>query len=142
MTGRHRLPHSKSNLLIGSIAATVGASSVVAAVITELATPEPAANTPPQAAQEQSLTQHGTLIAVTPSSLTARSADGSTHTYAITPNTTAITGSGGQLSAPTAFAVNDEVTVVGTSQGGAVVATAVAAKSAVGPQGRPMDFGL
>jgi hypothetical protein len=32
--------------------------------------------------------------------------------------------------------------VVGTRQGGTVVATAVADKSAVGPQGRPMDYGL
>jgi hypothetical protein len=146
MSGRHRLPHSKSNLLIGSTAASVGVSSVLAAAIVELVSPEPstaATNPAPQATQEQPLTQQGRLIAVTPDSLTAQSADGLTRTYTITPSTTAITDAGGQTaSAAAAFAVNDEVTVVGTRQGGVVVATAVADKSAVGPAGRPMDFGL
>jgi hypothetical protein len=143
MSGRHRLPHSKANLLIGSIAASVGVSSVLAAAITELVTAErsaPAA--PPQAVAEQPLSEQGTLIAVTADSLTTRAADGSVRTYAITPNTTAITGDGGRASATTALAVNDQVTVVGTSRGGEAVATAVAENSAVGPQGRPMDYGL
>jgi hypothetical protein len=146
MSGRHRARSSRSNFVIGSIAASVGVSSVLAAAIVELVTPEAStAATPPtpQAAQEQSLIQQGRLIAVTPNSLTAQSADGLTQTYAITPNTTAITVSGGQTaSAAAVFAINDEVTVVGTREGGAVVATAVADKSAVGPAGRPMDFGL
>lgn len=145
MSGRHRLPRSKSNLVIGSIAASVGVSSVLAAAIVELVSPEPAAQasqTAPQAVSEQSLTQQGRLIAVTPSSLTAQSPDGSVRTYAITPDTTAITSSGQNGPAASAFAVNDEVTVVGLRQGGAVVATAVADKAAAGPGGRPMDFGL
>lgn len=130
MSGRHRAKVSRSNLVVGSIAASVGVSSVLAATIVELVSPEPStAATQPA---PQPVTQQGTVIAVTPESLTAKTADGATQTYAITPDTNAITP----------FTVNDVVTVVGTRQGGAVVATAVAEQSAVGPQGPPMDYGL
>ena len=144
MSGRHRARASRSNLVIGSIAASVGVSSVLAAAIVELVSPEAstaATSTPAAAQPQQPLTEQGRLIAVTPESLTTQSADGSTNTYAVTPSTTAITGTG-QSSSPASFTVNDEVMVVGTRQGGTVVATAVADKSAVGPQGRPMDYGL
>ncbi len=130
--------------MIGSIAASVGVSSVLAAAIVELVEPNAPAATPasPPAAQHQPLSQQGRLIAVTPDSLTTQGVDGSVHTYSITSDTTAITSSG-QSGNPTAsFAVNDEVMIIGTQQGDAVVATAVADKAAVGPQGRPMDYGL
>ena len=143
MSGRHRTRSSRSNLVIGSIAASVGVSSVLAAAIVELVTPEtPTAATQP--AQDQSLTQEGRLIAITDDSLTAQSANGVTRTYAITPNTAGITESGAGQTASTAasFAVNDQVVVVGTRQDGAVIATAVAEKSATDGAGRPMDFGL
>ena len=145
MSGRHRAKASRSNLVIGSIAASVGVSSVLAAAIVELVSPEAstaATSTPPAARPQQPLTQQGRLIAVTPESLTTQSADGSINTYAVTPSTTAITGSGQSASPAASFTVNDEVMVVGTRQGGTVVATAVADKSAVGPQGAPMDYGL
>ena len=145
MSGRHRAKASRSNLVIGSIAASVGVSSVLAAAIVELVSPEAstaATSTPPAAQPQQPLTQQGRLIAVTPESLTTQSADGSINTYAVTPSTTAITGTGQSASPAASFTVNDEVMVVGTRQGGTVVATAVADKSAVGPQGRPMDYGL
>lgn len=146
MSGRHRARSSRTNLVIGSIAASVGLSSVLAAAAVELVSPEaPTAATPtaPQAAPaEQPLTQQGTLVQVTPETLTTRGADGLVHTYAVTPNTTVITDSGQSASPAASFAVNDEVTVVGTRRGETVVATAVADQSAVGPQGRPMDFGL
>jgi hypothetical protein len=146
MTGKHRAKPSRSNLVIGSIAASVGVSSVLAAAIVELVSPDASttAGQPaqPAAQQQQPLSQHGRLVAVSPDSLTTQSADGSIQTYSITSNTTAITDSGQNASPAASFAVNDEVMVVGTRQGGAVVATAVADKSAVGPQGRPMDFGL
>jgi hypothetical protein len=74
--------------------------------------------------------------------MTTQSADGSTHTFSITPNTTAITETGQNASPAALFTVNDEVMVVGTREGGTAVATAVADKSAVGPQGWPMDYGL
>ena len=145
MSGRHRAKASRSNLVIGSIAASVGVSSVLAAAIVELVSPEAstaATSTPAAAQPQQPLTQQGRLIAVTPESLTTQSADGSINTYAVTPSTTAITGTGQSASPAASFTVNDEVMVVGTRQGGTVVATAVADKSAVGPQGRPMDYGL
>ena len=62
MSGRHRLHHSKSNLVIGSIAASVGVSSVLAAAIVELSSPEPSAAA--TQVEEQSVTQQGRLIAV------------------------------------------------------------------------------
>ena len=146
MSGKHRARSSRSNLIVGSIAASVGVSSVLAAAIVELVDPHaPTAATPPaqQAAQpQQPLTQQGRLIAVTADSLTTRSADGSTYTYAVTPGTTTITDSGQSASPAASFTVNDVVTVVGTPQGGTVVATAVADQSAVGPQGRPMEYGV
>ena len=117
---------------------------MLAAAIVELVSPEASsAATQPQAAQAQPLTQQGRLIAISPNSLTAQSANGLTQTYTITPDTTAVTDSGGQTAdAAASFAVNDEVTVVGTRQGDTVLASAVADKSAVGPQGRPMEFGV
>jgi hypothetical protein len=146
MSGRHRTKSSRSNLIVGSIAASVGVSSVLAAAIVELVAPDAstAAGSPvPQAvAPQQPLTEQGRLIAVTPESLTTQSADGSTRTFSITPNTTAITGTGQSASPAASFTVDDEVMIVGTREGGTIVATAVADKSAVGPQGRPMDYGL
>ena len=131
MSGRHRARPSRSNLVIGSIAASVGVSSVLAAAVVELVSHEPStAATRPL--QPQPVTEQGTVIALTPDSLTTQRPDGVTQTYAITPNTNAVTS----------LAVNDEVTVVGTRQGGTAVATAVADSGAVGPAGRPMDFGL
>ena len=148
MGGRHRAKSSRSNLVVGSIAASVGVSSVLAAAIVELVASEPstvATPTAPAAVQpQQPLSQQGRVIAVTPDSLTTQSADGSINTYAITPSTTAITetGQSQNVSPVASFTVNDEVMVVGTREGGTAVATAVADKSAVGPQGRPMDYGL
>ena len=141
MSGRHRLRYSKSNLVIGSIAASVGVSSVLAAAIVELVSPEPSAVA--TQVEGQSVTQQGRLIAVADDSLTAQSADGVLRTYAITPNTAGITESYGQTTSTAAsFAVNDEVIVVGIHQGGTVVATAVTDQSAVSPASRPMEFGV
>ena len=146
MSGRHRTKTSRSNLVIGSIAASVGLSSVLAATIVELVTPDQstaATNVPPQAAHPQvPLTQQGRLISVTPDSLTTQSADGMIQTFSVTPDTTAITESGQSSTPAASFTVNDEVMVVGTQRGGTVVATAVADKAAVGSQGQPMDYGL
>jgi hypothetical protein len=143
MSGRHRARTSRSNLVIGSIAASVGVSSVLAATIVELVSPDaPNAASPAPSAQQQPLSQQGTVVAVTADSLTTRGADGLTQTFSITPDTTAITGNGQSGSPVASLTVNDRVTVVGTRQGGAAVATAVADESAVGPQGRPMDYGL
>lgn len=141
MSGRHRTRSSRSNLLIGSIAASVGVSGVLSAAIVELVSGEQSTAPPP--AQERSVTQEGRLIAVTADSLTAQSPDGQIRTYAITPSTTGITRAGGQmLSTATPFAVNDEVSIIGTQRGDAVVATAVAEKAVTDGAGPPMDYGV
>ena len=147
MSGKHRTRTSRSNLVIGSIAASVGVSSVLAAAIVELVAPDASTavtSAPPQAAQQQpeSLNQQGRVIAVGPDSLTTQGADGMIQTFAVTPATTAITGDGHAASPAASFTVNDQVMVVGERQGGAIVATAVADTSAVGPDGPPMDYGL
>jgi hypothetical protein len=145
MSGRHCATTPKSNLIIGSVAAAVGVSSVLSAVIVELAAAEPPSSPDPAAprvVQQDSLSQQGRLIAVGPDSITTRGADGATLTFVLTPNTTAITGTGETGVTPASFAINDEVTVVGNRQGNTVFATAIAQTSAVGPAGKPMDFGL
>lgn len=93
---------------------------------------------PPAAAQP--VRQVGTVIAVTAGSVTARSANGYTQTYLVTPNTTLI-GRGGQFAAAaTHFTLNDSVEIVGTIQNGTVLATAVADRNAGRGDGPPMDY--
>ncbi len=89
----------------------------------------------------QPVRQQGTVIAVSAGSVTARSANGYTQTYLVTPNTTVITHGGTQPATTTShFTVNDEVDIVGTIEGGTALATAVADRG-VGPgDGRPMDY--
>ncbi len=74
MSGRHRLKHSKSNLVIGSIAASVGVSSVLAAAIVELVSPEPS-NAAAQVV-EQPLTQQAYIIAPNSTAVVGQSAVG------------------------------------------------------------------
>jgi hypothetical protein len=89
----------------------------------------------------QPVSQEGTVVAATAGSVTARSADGYTQTYLVTPNTTVITHSGSRpASAATHFAVNDRILVVGTVQGGRRLATAVADRDAGPGNGPPMDY--
>lgn len=146
MSGRHRARTPKSSLIVGSITASVGISSVLSAVIVEFVAPAPASpptGAAPQVAEQQSLTQQGRLIAVSPESITTQGVDGSTQTFLVTPDTTAVHGAGGQTGvAAASFAVNDEVAVVGTRHGNTVIATAIADRSATGAAGPPMDFGI
>lgn len=89
----------------------------------------------------QSVSQEGTVIAVTAGSVTARSPNGYTQTYLVTPNTTVITHSGSQpVSAATHFTVNDRVIVVGRIEGGRALATTVADRNAGHGDGPPMDY--
>jgi hypothetical protein len=91
----------------------------------------------------QPVSQEGTVVAATAGSVTARSADGYTQTYLVTPNTTVITHSGSQpASAATHFAVNDRILVVGTVQGGRRLATAVADRDSGPGNGPPMDYSV
>ena len=64
------------------------------------------------------VTQVGTLTAVSPTSITARSADGFTATYVIPPTV-------GQSAVP--FAVNDKVSIRATREGGVDTVTTIGA---------------
>ena len=80
----------------------------------------------------QPVSQEGVLIAVSADSVTARSANGYTQTYRITPDTTVVTARGRQpVSATSHFRVNEEVAIVGTAtRGGTALATTVAERRA------------
>jgi hypothetical protein len=97
-----------------------------------------ASQEPPAASQP--VRQEGTVIAVSPGWVTARSGNGYVRTFRVTPNTTLI-GRGSQSStAADHFAVNDYVNIVGTIQDGTALATAVAARDAGNGDGPPMDY--
>ncbi|OBH05729.1 MULTISPECIES: hypothetical protein [unclassified Mycobacterium] len=85
--------------------------------------------------------QEGTVIAVSADSVTARSADGFTQTYLVTPDTTLIiTGEGARsVSTATHFAINDHVDIIGTIRNGTAQATAVADRGLANGDGPPMD---
>lgn len=90
---------------------------------------------------EQPVHQVGTVIGVSADSVTARSANGYTQTYRVTPNTTVISHHGSQpVSAASHFTINDQVDIVGTIQDGTALATAVAEHSASDGTGPPMDY--
>ncbi|WP_253851625.1 hypothetical protein [Mycobacterium sp. 1423905.2] len=94
---------------------------------------------PPQGSQP--VTQEGTVIAVSPDSVTARSANGYIQTYFVTPDTTLITTGGRQpVRDASHFTVNDEIDIVGTIQNGRAMATAVAHRGMGHGDGPPMDF--
>ncbi len=98
-----------------------------------------ASQEPPAASQP--VRQEGTVIAVSAGSVTARSADGYTQTYLVTPDTTLIGHGGGQLaSAAPHFTVNDHVEIIGTIKDGTALATAVADRDAGHGDGPPMDY--
>lgn len=91
----------------------------------------------------QHVSQEGTVIAVTADSVTARSSDGYTQTYLLTPNTTVLTRAGDHShSAIPHFAINDEVAIVGTIQNGTVLATALTHRQMAHGDGPPMDYVL
>lgn len=105
-------------------------AAVLAAFLADAAGRE---QTPPAAGQHEQVSQEGTLIAVSAVSVTARSPDGITRTYLVTPETAVITRAGRQ------FAVHDEVAIVGTIQGGTALATAVAHRELGHGDVPPMD---
>jgi hypothetical protein len=94
---------------------------------------------PPRASQPVS--QEGAVVAATVGSVTARSANGYTQTYLVTPDTTVIAhGSGQQGTAAPHFTVNDRVVILGTIRGGRLFATTVAYRDAGNGAGTPMDY--
>lgn len=165
MSGKHRMApeqdRSPNTVRGGALKRSAGAvwfpasiavafAGFSAAVVVAHTEPEPVREQPaassytaaqPQAAQSQMMSQQGTVVAVTADSITARSADGYTQTYLVTPNTTAVTSNGGEsFTAATPFAVNDQVAIQATVTSGTATATAVADRAVIGQQGVPMDY--
>lgn len=88
----------------------------------------------------QSVNQQGTVVAVTADSITTRSDGGVVQTFRVTPDTTAVTDSGGApFVAAVPFDVNDQVSIQGIVSAGQATATAVADRAVIGQYGVPMD---
>ena len=88
----------------------------------------------------ESVRQQGTVIAVSADSVTARSANGYTQTYRVTPNTAVISRGGSQPAAAAwHFTINEQVDIVGEIQNGTALATAVADRDTANGGGLPMD---
>ncbi|BBZ46573.1 hypothetical protein [Mycobacterium parmense] len=161
MGSRHRMPGKQRGLTIGprarhriALAATtchVGSASLLcaaslAALMVSAADSECPADGasvtgPAQPQGTQTVSQEGTLIAVSANSVTARSANGYTQTYVVTPNTAVIGSDGSHLRTPAMqFAVDQHVDIVGTLEGGKALATAVAGRDLGHGGGPPMDY--
>jgi hypothetical protein len=84
--------------------------------------------------------QVGKVVAISDSSLTAASSDGTTKTYLMTPSTTAVSlGSDHNGWASAQFTVNDVVSIVGIVDDGTATATVIAAQAIANGNGPPMD---
>ncbi len=75
----------------------------------------------------------GQVVTVSEDALTTVSPEGHTTTFRLPPDTNRVTGG---------FEPSQNVVVVGVVRNGVPVATAVAERGAVGPDGPPMDYGL
>ncbi|MDX1890364.1 hypothetical protein [Mycolicibacterium sp. 050158] len=134
---------SRANVVAASLSLAVVLAAVVAATVVHVIEGQPsparqAAATAPTL--QQPVSQEGWIVAVTPTSVTARSVDGFARTYVINSDTNAITTSGSFVGgAGTTFEVNDEVSIVGVVRDGTAVATAVAEKRVSNLDGPPMD---
>ncbi len=142
---RARRRTSRLAALVDVVPASVLCAAILATLMVGAGESEKASGTAPVTARgqleaPQPVSQEGTLIAVSAESVTARSANGYTQTYRVSPNTTLIADGGDQLAAATSrFKVNDEVEIVGTIQGGTALATAVADRDAGHGGSPPMD---
>jgi len=121
--------------------AVVFAAVTSAAVVYFLGSSVPRGQGAPDAVSApQPVSQQGTLVAVTPDSLTARSSDGVARTYLINAETTAITDGGSRVgSAGSSFVVNDEVSILAVIRDGKAIATTVADRAVTDLSGPPMD---
>jgi hypothetical protein len=143
-----RNPSSSTTLVDVACVSVLCAASLAGLVVSAVASETPARTADVavhgQPMNPQSVSQVGTLIAVSADSVTARSANGYTQTYRVSPGTTLIApGLNAEKSQPAAaiahFKINDEVEIVGTIQGGTALATAVADRDAGHGGGLPMD---
>lgn len=144
--GRHARRTSPATVISLTISFAIAFAAIVAAVLMHLAdTAAPTARPAPAPAVNatQPVTQEGRLVSVTPDSLTAQSADGVSRTYLVNDQTHGITAAGSQIgSTATAFAVNDEVSIIGVARGGDNLATTVVHRQAAELNGPPMDYAL
>lgn len=145
MASKHLLrdeKFSRRHLVAIAALAVLAVTALSAAMMAHLVTGNAVAVQSPAAAPavQQPISQEGRLVAVSPTSVTAESIDGYARTYLIDSQTNAITTRGSSIGgAANAFAVNDEVAIVGVVRDGRAVATAVAAKQVSNLDGPPMD---
>jgi hypothetical protein len=145
MGSRHlrQEPHDRQfkRVFVVVTVAVVFAAVVSAAVVYFLGSSVPhGQGTPDDASAPQPVSQQGTLVAVTPDTLTARSSDGFARTYLINAQTTAITDGGSRVgSAGSSFVVNDEVSILAVIRDGKAIATTVAGRDVSDLGGPPMD---
>jgi hypothetical protein len=92
---------------------------------------------PAPALSDRTVHTVGQVVAISPESITTRSTDGITTTFAITPNTTQINTDG--PGPGSAFAVDETVAVLGVVNNGTPVATALAEQDAAVGTAPPMD---
>ncbi|SRX78988.1 hypothetical protein MPP7335_00721 [Mycolicibacterium parafortuitum] len=92
-----------------------------------------AASVPQQPQQPQQIQRAGQVTSSSPQSVTMVGADGQSTTFRITPETA-------QIGLPGVMPRN--VVVHGVIRDGVAVATAIADREAIGPDGPPMDYGL
>ena len=145
MASKHLLRTEKSSrrpLVALAAFAVLAVAALSAAMLVHLVTGNAVVVQSPAASATvpQPISQQGRLVAVSPTSVTAESIDGFARTYLIDSQTNAITTRGSSIGgAASAFAVNDEVAIVGVVRDGRAVATAVAAKQVSNLDGPPMD---
>ena len=92
-----------------------------------------AAAVPEQPEQTRQIKLAGQVTSSSPQSMTMVGADGQSTTFRITPETA-------QIGLPGVMPRN--VVVHGVIRDGVAVATAIADRAAIGPDGPPMDYGL
>jgi hypothetical protein len=144
MGSKHRRPDlddGRFNRIFAAVTATVMFAAVAsAAVVFFVGASVPYRQDAPEPAP-QSVSQQGTLVAVSADWVTARSPNGFARTYLINADTAAITDRGNRIgSASSAFAVNDEVSIFAVVRDGTAIATTVADRDVSGLNGPPMDF--
>ncbi|WP_051574523.1 hypothetical protein [Mycobacterium sp. URHB0044] len=146
MGSKHRRPDlddGRFNRIFAAVTATVMFAAVAsAAVVFFVGASGPYRQHAPEPAPvAQSVSQQGTLVAVSADRVTARSPNGFARTYLINADTATITDRGNRIgSAGTAFAVNDEVCIYAVVRDGTAIATTVADREVAELNGPPMDF--
>ncbi|SPM29716.1 hypothetical protein BN971_04149, partial [Mycobacterium terramassiliense] len=142
-SGHRKLPRKARAIATGCeiVTGAVLCAVSLTALVTNTAEPEkPTVEaTLGPAPVSQPVRQQGTVIAVSADSVTARSVDGYTQTYLVTPNTAFITNGSRSAIAASHFEINDHVDIIGTIRNGTALATAVADRDMTNGNGLPMD---